>query len=318
MDQAALTRFCRRARRARVRALCRTLLLGLLLVGLPAGAATWSLRVEPEQMRQGGLLFVELESATPLSQPTCEWLGHTYPMYAVRGGYRAMLPVDRLQETGPAALVVRAAGVEEPVASRTLSIVKLDTGPVEIIRLTPDRMALQKDPRLEEEAKRIGEIVRTQSPAPLWKGNFQPPSAEPGRNFGKQRRYIEVRRGRRRGARKRNPGSSFAGYHRGLDFSLERGTPVLAANAGKVLAAEPFVLPGNAVFLDHGQGIISAYFHLEEIRVKAGDLVSQGEVIGTVGNTGRSTGPHLHWQVYAQGRAVNPAAITSLPERFWE
>lgn len=286
------------------------LALGLLLAAVSAGAESWSLRVEPAQVRQGGLVFLELEGQGELEQPTCEWLGRTYPLYPGPNGYRVVLPVDRLERIGPAELLVRAAGREGPLARRRLAIVGLDTGPIEIIRLTPDRMALQKDPRLKEESKLIGEILRTRSAAQLWKRNFQPPSVERGSGYGKQRRYIEVRRGRRRGA-------GFLGYHRGLDFSLEPGTPVHAANAGKVLAARPFVLPGNAVFLDHGQGLITSYFHMQEIRVKPGDLVERGDIIGAVGNTGRSTGPHLHWSVYAQGQAVNPASVTSIPERFW-
>ena len=284
------------------------LLLCLLLALSPGDL--WTLQVEPRQVRQGGLVFLELESPTSLGHPTCQWLGRTYRLYPVPGGYRTLLPVDRLQKTGPAELLIQVEGSGAPLARRRLSIVKLDTGPVQTVRLRPDRMALQKDPRVKEQSKRIRQILRTKSAIQLWKGNFQPPSSKPGRGFGRQRRYIEVRPSGQRG-------SSFRWYHRGLDFSLEPGTPVYAANAGKVLAAEPFVLPGNSVFLDHGHGVISAYFHLKEIRVKPGDRIAQGQVVGTVGNTGRSTGPHLHWAVYAQGQAVNPVAITRLPERFW-
>lgn len=70
------------------------------------------------------------------------------------------------------------------------------------------------------------------------------------------------------------------------------------------------------MFLDHGQGVVTGYFHLHEIRVKAGDAVSQGHIVGTVGDTGRSTAPHLHWSVYVQGQPVNPLAITKLPQAF--
>ena len=289
----------------------RVLLLYLLLA-LPAGGyAGWTLRVEPRQIRQGGLMFLELESPTSLGHPTCQRLGRTYRLYPVPGGYRTLLPVDRLQKTGPAELVVWVEGDHSPLARRRLSIVKLDTGPVQTVRLKPDRMALQKDPRVKKQSKRIRQILRTRSAVQLWKGNFQPPSTKPGRGFGRQRRYIEAQSSRR-------SGSSFRGYHRGLDFSLKPGTPVYAANAGKVLAAEPFVLTGNSVFLDHGHGVITAYFHLKEIRVNPGDRIAQRRVVGTVGNTGRSTGPHLHWAVYAQGQAVNPEAIIRLPKRFWD
>ena len=284
------------------------LLLCLLLPLSPGDS--WTLLVEPRQIRQGGLVFLELESPTSLGHPTCQWLGRTYRLYPVPGGYRTLLPVDRLQKTGTAELVIQVEGSGAPLARRRLFIVELDTGPVQTIRLKPDRMALQKDPRIKEQSKRIRRILRTKSAVQLWKGNFRPPSSKAGRGFGRQRRYVEAQSSHQ-------PGSSFRGYHRGLDFSLKPGTPVYAANAGRVLAAEPFVLTGNSVFLDHGHGVISAYFHLKEIRVKPGNRIAQGQVVGTVGNTGRSTGPHLHWAVYAQGQAVNPVAITRLPGRFW-
>lgn len=282
----------------------------MVILAVPGWAGEWKLSVQPERIAQGGVLFVELQGGSGLQQPSCDWLSHTYPLYAAVGGYRAALPVHRLHKIGPAMLVVRAGGHEGPLAERTLTIVRLDTGPIEIVRLTPETMALQKDPRLEEDSKRLRQIIQTRTPEQLWKGNFQPPTTQPGHNFGKERRYVEVRRKGRR------PDPGFVGYHRGLDFALAPGTPVPAANAGKVLAAEPFVLTGNVVLLDHGQGLLTAYMHLSEFRVKPGDTVARGDIIGLTGNTGRSTGPHLHWSVYVQGDAVNPVAITKLPELF--
>ncbi len=288
------------------------LLLLQLLLASAARAEDWTLSVEPQRIRQGGILFVRLATQKALSEPSCSWLGRTYRLFAAAEGYQALLPVDRLRRPGPARLVIQATGYPQPLARRTLTILLLDTGPIQVIHLTPDRMALQKDPRLEEESRRIGQIIRTATPAELWKERFQPPSDEPGHNFGTRRRYVEVRR---KGQR---PSPGFLGYHRGLDFSLEPGVPVRAANDGQVLAAEPFVLPGNAVFLDHGQGVITAYFHLQEIQVKAGDRVARGHVIGTVGSTGRSTGPHLHWSAYLQGQSVNPLALLDIPAGFRE
>lgn len=215
----------------------RLLGLGVLLAGW-ARAGEWQVRVQPARIQQGGLVFVELEGQARAARPSCEWLGRTYALYPSEGGYRAILPVDRLQRAGPARLVVRAEGQAEPLASRRLFITRLKTGPARIIRLTPDRMALLEDPRLEEESRRIREIIGAVSPRQLWQGNFQPPSDQPAHNFGRMRRYVEIRGGKRRSA-----GSG--GHHRGLDFGLEEGTPVKAANAGRVLAAQPFVLPAT-------------------------------------------------------------------------
>jgi murein DD-endopeptidase MepM/ murein hydrolase activator NlpD len=289
----------------------KTLLVYLaLLVPLWCLAAEWKLSTTPERVAQAGVVFVRLEGGGALRQPTCEWLGHSYALYPAPGGYRVALPVDRLQRTGLAALVTRAAGYQEPLAIRNLEIVPFDTGPIEIVRLTPSLMALNQDPRIEEETKRMRAIIQTRSSGQLWKGDFEAPTSAPGHDFGKRRRYVEVARK----GRKAPPG--WMSYHRGIDFALPSGTPVPAANAGRVIGAEKFVLTGNVVLIDHGQGIISAYMHLSEIKVKVGDTVTAGQIIGLSGSTGRSTGPHLHWSVYAQGAAINPLIVLHLPPAF--
>lgn len=95
--------------------------------------------------------------------------------------------------------------------------------------------------------------------------------------------------------------------HTGADYAVPRGTPVLAVEDGVVALAGEFFFSGNAVFLDHGNGLISMYFHLHEVFVEQGDEVSRGRRIGTVGSTGRSTGPHLHFGIRWQGERVDPA-----------
>ena len=94
--------------------------------------------------------------------------------------------------------------------------------------------------------------------------------------------------------------------HTGLDIAAAEGTPILAVADGAVLEADDFFFSGNMIFLDHGQGIISYYAHLQRIDVKPGDVVKQGQPIGTVGQTGRVTGPHLHFSVIANQTLIDP------------
>lgn len=97
--------------------------------------------------------------------------------------------------------------------------------------------------------------------------------------------------------------------HRGMDISGGTGTPIRAPLAGTVVLADNFYFTGNAVFLDHGQGLISLYAHLDSIAVAQGDRVAQGELLGTVGATGRVTGAHLHFATYLNGTAVDPGLL---------
>ncbi len=94
--------------------------------------------------------------------------------------------------------------------------------------------------------------------------------------------------------------------HSGLDIAAAQGTPVKAVAAGKVIESGDFFFSGNMVYLDHGQGLISLYAHLHEIKVKPGQQIKAGEIIGTVGETGRVTGPHLHLAVIANQTTVDP------------
>ncbi len=94
--------------------------------------------------------------------------------------------------------------------------------------------------------------------------------------------------------------------HAGLDLAVARGTPVKASAAGTVLAADDYFFNGKTVFIDHGNGLVTMYCHLDKFKVKAGQKVRKGQVIALSGMTGRATGPHLHWSVILNGVMVDP------------
>lgn len=104
--------------------------------------------------------------------------------------------------------------------------------------------------------------------------------------------------------------------HEGIDFNAETGTPVIAAADGVVQSAAYHPDFGNVIDIDHGEGLVSRYAHLSRIDIKPASLVKRGQLIGAVGNTGRSTGAHLHFEVRLQGVAQNPAHFLKQGEEY--
>jgi murein DD-endopeptidase MepM/ murein hydrolase activator NlpD len=100
--------------------------------------------------------------------------------------------------------------------------------------------------------------------------------------------------------------------HQGLDYRVPTGTSVAAMNDGMILLARFLYFEGNCIVIDHGQGLLTLYFHLSEIKVKEGDSVKRGQEIGLSGGTGRATGPHLHVAVRWQGTYLDPARLLQL------
>lgn len=141
---------------------------------------------------------------------------------------------------------------------------------------------------LERPRKRKAKMLRTETIPDvdfIW-----PVSGRISSIFGLRRFFNE---------QERNP-------HNGLDIAATEGTPVKATAKGTVIEAGDFFFSGNMIFLDHGQGIISLYAHLSRINVKAGDVINRGDIIGAVGQTGRVTGPHLHFAVIANQTLIDP------------
>lgn len=145
------------------------------------------------------------------------------------------------------------------------------------------------------EKETVEQAKATLSEQRLWLGSFKPPSqARQSAAFG-MKRIVN--------------GRLLKDYfHSGLDFAASLGTPVDACADGKViLAHKGFKLHGNIVAIDHGQGVVSFYIHLQQILVKEGDIVQAGDKIATVGQTGRANGPHLHFSIYVNKVATNPS-----------
>ena len=148
-------------------------------------------------------------------------------------------------------------------------------------------------PAIENEELAL--LVRITSPYSeerFWKESLSlPAAATMNARFGTLRSYN---------------GSAYDRYHRGVDFAGATGTSVLAAADGRVVLADTLHIRGRATVIDHGWGLYTVYAHQNSIQVSLGEQVTSGQVIGAIGSTGRSTGPHLHWEVWLHGVNVDP------------
>ncbi len=151
--------------------------------------------------------------------------------------------------------------------------------------------------RIISERDLKNEVLNKISPTQLWSGSFVAAAGiSTSSEFGSQRTYNGKRQS----------------VHQGLDYRATVGTPVRAINSGKVIIARELYFEGNCVVIDHGQGLLSLYFHLSQFKIKEGDTVTKGQQIALSGGTGRVTGPHLHLAVRWQASYVNPATLLGL------
>ena len=149
----------------------------------------------------------------------------------------------------------------------------------------------QKLQRILREMKLKKQLKRTFSPREPQLDFIKPIKGRDNGRFGLKRFF---------NGQARNP-------HSGMDIAAPIGRTIKASAAGQVLYTGNLFFSGNVVIIDHGQGVLSLYAHMSKILVKKGQQLPQKHIIGKVGKTGRATGPHLHWSVYLNGTAVNPA-----------
>jgi murein DD-endopeptidase MepM/ murein hydrolase activator NlpD len=167
----------------------------------------------------------------------------------------------------------------------------------ETIPLTPSLSALLDPAITEPELLRVAEVYARFTPAVSWQGAFDWPLQGPITSyFGTQRWY----------------GNVLQSYHGGIDIDGETGDEVRAPAGGVVALADALKVRGNAVIIDHGAGILSGYYHLEQLDVEEGQVIERGTRLGTVGSTGLSTGSHLHWELRVSGVAVDAAQWTQM------
>ena len=262
------------------------------------------MRLSALEASQGSLLLAEVTSAKPLADVSGEWGGRIIPLWQEAGKEsvrKGLVGVDL--ELAPGAYEFKVSGQTASGEKIGCSVmVEVKKGRFATEKLQVGKQFVEPSPeqikRAEEERQKLRELFDRVTPERLWDGKFRIPldGVTTGSNFGKRR----ILNG--------NPGSP----HGGVDLPGTTGTPVHAAQRGRVVLAEELFFSGNTVVVDHGLGIYTFYGHLSEIGVKVGDALEAGAVLGKVGATGRVTGPHLHWGLTVERARVNPLLLVKL------
>ena len=273
--------------------------------GQAAGEEGMSAPVEvswsPKEPKQGEVLHLWVNAPDGLSAESGEMLSRTFRLSSSPerpGRWDALFGIDMGQRPGAYEVHIRLAAADGSAARDITAPIRIAPQAFGEERLTLPDSKVHLSPadleRVKKERVRIASLWSAVTPERLWDGPFLVPvEGRPGSPFG-LRRWINGER--------RSP-------HTGIDIKAPEGSPVLASNSGRVVLVGDFFFSGRAVFLDHGQGVYTMYFHLSKINVVEGQKVARGQVLGLVGMTGRATGPHLHWGVRLGGSRVDPVSL---------
>ena len=251
----------------------------------------------------GGLFIVRLRSARPLGAAYAILDGRRSTFYGSPRGPRALVPVPVGSLAGSNTLGVEIVGLRgRQRIPLDVSIGRREYNP-RLVAIPEERQALLALPSAIHDGRLLLGLLRTETAASGAMGPLKPPVAAPGLAFGSPQSYeggagIESL-----------VDASFGEYHRGLDYEVPVGTAVLAPAPGSVLFTGPLVLSGQTLLLDHGQGVISALFHLSRVDVAVGDRLEARALLGLSGDTVLVAGPLLEWRVYVHGTAVDPRLL---------
>lgn len=235
----------------------------------------------------GGIAVVRLDSHSAV-MPTVKYDGNRVLVVRNQQDWYAIVGIPLA--TKPGNQILRVSGIESPVKF-TIKDKQYEIQKITIKdkrKVEPNKEDMQ---RITRESKRIDNALTHWSDQPPANLDFiMPVAGELSSPFGLRRFFNNL---------PRKP-------HSGVDIAVPKGTPVKAPLAGEVIETGDFFFNGNSIFIEHGQGLVTMYCHLDTIKVKKGQHVMQGDIIGTSGMTGRATGPHLHWGISLNNARINP------------
>jgi murein DD-endopeptidase MepM/ murein hydrolase activator NlpD len=259
----------------------------------------WKVNYQPSRLVNGAPVLFQVKAPRNLSQLQATWMDHSIVFRESHacGCWYAIAGIALSTKPGQYPLELQATSATGHKLRHQQEIsVTAAKYPSTTIKVAPEYVEPPKETlaRIEEEQKVKKQAFSSTTNEPTWTGSFEAPAeAATTSVFGSARLYNGVKKNQ----------------HTGLDFRVTTGTPIHATNAGTVILARPLYFEGNCVAVDHGAGLITIYMHFSELKVKEGDKVARGQILGLSGGTGRVTAPHLHFAVRWQGEYLNPATL---------
>lgn len=248
-----------------------------------------SVDVEPLPAAQGSSLVIAVRTTGSVTL-TGRLFGRAIHFAEENGVHYALVGVHLLAEPGLYEGVLTATDGDGRLTQIPIDFV-VEAGQFGYERI-PASPSLLDPAVVAAESERLDALRPLFSARRMWSAKFEPPcGGTVSSYFGTHRAYNE---------------GPYTSYHGGVDLRGSTGTPVHAPAAGTVVLADELVVRGNALLLDHGWGVLTGYWHLSTIEVEVGQRVEQGDLIGRIGNTGLSTGSHLHWEMWVGGVKVDP------------
>jgi hypothetical protein len=288
----------------------------ILIVGSPLPAQTVSKRVGLVTVNvdeglafPGGLFVVHLQSRRGLGPAVASFDGLRCPFFNTRHGLRALVPIRPTLGGGTTTVGIELQGRRGRQRIAVPAAIAPREYPPRSVTLPDGKLALLMRPGAVRQSRQLLLALRSLSSEQEWRGPFRAPvEADPVYGYGAPTRYSGA-------ANVEMATDSLSGeYHRGMDYLVPPGTVVQAPAAGRVVLAAPQILTGSTLVLDHGQGVLSVFFHLSRIDVKEGEWVEGRAPVGLSGDSGIAAAPHLHWAVYVHGVAIDPRVMESLAD----
>jgi len=258
--------------------------------------------IAPIRVKQGDVFYFSVPAGPGAESVQGRFRGRIIPFFREADGktFGALVGVDLADPPSRQDLLVEVSGNRGGKKRRHFPVQVVSAHfPIQKLTVPQNYVDLDDETtkRVEEEQDLILKSLNKVTTQRFWSGQFiRPVEGKVSGSFGRKRII---------NGQPRSP-------HSGEDFTAPQGTPVHATNEGVIALVGDFFFSGKSIVLDHGLGLYTMYFHLDEVDVAEGDKISKGEVLGKVGATGRATGPHLHWGMRIDGARVNPLSILNV------